>query len=82
MLGFMRDNTEVGYYDVAIKIKVILVNIVTSLGAVLLPRTSYYVEMKMEREFRPMLTEKIISESLRTGLRKKLIFPIRRSTHG
>ena len=51
MLGFMRDNTEVGYYDVAIKIKVILVNIVTSLGAVLLPRTSYYVEMKMEREF-------------------------------
>ncbi len=52
MLGFMRDNTEVGYYDVAIKIKVILVNIVTSLGAVLLPRTSYYVEMKMEREFR------------------------------
>ena len=38
--------------------------------------------MKMEREFRPMLTEKIISESLRTGLRKKLIFPIRRSTHG
>ena len=36
----------------AIKIKVILVNIVTSLGAVLLPRTSYYVEMKMEREFR------------------------------
>ena len=38
--------------------------------------------MKMEREFRPMLTEKIISESLRTGLRKKLIFLIRRSTHG
>ena len=52
MLGFMKDNTEVGYYDVAIKIKVILVNIVTSLGAVLLPRTSYYVEMKMEKEFR------------------------------
>ena len=51
MLGFMRDNTEVGYYDVAIKIKVILVNVVTSLGAVLLPRTSYYVEKKMEKEF-------------------------------
>lgn len=29
-----------------------------------------------------IVTEKIISESLRTGLRKKLIFPIRRSTHG
>lgn len=52
MLGFLRDSQEVGYYDVAIKIKVILVNIVTSLGAVLLPRTSYYVEQKMEQEFR------------------------------
>lgn len=52
MLGFMRDNAEVGYYDVAVKIKVILVNVVTSLGAVLLPRTSYYVEMKMDKEFR------------------------------
>ena len=51
MLGFMRDDTEVGYYDVAIKIKVILVNVVTSLGAVLLPRTSYYIEKKMEKEF-------------------------------
>lgn len=51
MLGFMRDDTEVGYYDVAIKIKVILVNVVTSLGAVLLPRTSYYIEKKLEKEF-------------------------------
>lgn len=51
MLGFMRDNAEVGYYDAAIKVKVILVNVVTSLGAVLLPRTSYYIEMKMEKEF-------------------------------
>lgn len=51
MLGFMKNDTEVGYYDVAIKIKVILVNVVTSLGAVLLPRTSYYVEKKMNKEF-------------------------------
>lgn len=51
MLGFMKNDTEVGYYDVAIKIKVILVNVVTSLGAVLLPRTSYYVEKKMNEEF-------------------------------
>jgi O-antigen/teichoic acid export membrane protein len=51
MLGFIRDDAEVGYYDVAIKIKVILVNIVTSLGTVLLPRTSYYVEQKRMKEF-------------------------------
>lgn len=51
MLGFMKGDIEVGYYDVAIKIKVILVNLVTSLGVVLLPRISYYVEKKMEKEF-------------------------------
>ena len=51
MLGFLKGDTEVGYYDMAIKIKVILVNMVTSLGAVLLPRTSYYIEKKMKREF-------------------------------
>ena len=44
MLGFMKSNTEVGYYNAAVKIKTILVSIVTSLGAVLLPRASYYVE--------------------------------------
>ena len=44
MLGFMKSDTDVGYYNVAVKIKSILISIVTSLGAVLLPRASYYVE--------------------------------------
>ena len=44
MLGFMATDADVGYYNAAVKIKTILVSIVTSLGAVLLPRASYYVE--------------------------------------
>ena len=44
MLWFMTSDTDVGYYDAAVKIKAILVGVVTSLGAVLLPRASYYVE--------------------------------------
>lgn len=44
ILGFMTNATEVGYYDAAIKIKRIFVSIITSLGVVLLPRASYYVE--------------------------------------
>jgi O-antigen/teichoic acid export membrane protein len=44
MLGFMKTDADVGYYNAAVKIKSILVSIVTSLGAVLLPRASYYVE--------------------------------------
>jgi O-antigen/teichoic acid export membrane protein len=47
MLGFMTMDTEVGYYNVAIKIKSILASLVTSLGSVLLPRASYYVENGM-----------------------------------
>lgn len=41
MLGFMISEEEVGYYSVAIKVKTILVSVVTAIGAVLLPRMSY-----------------------------------------
>ena len=44
MLGFMATDVDVGYYNAAVKIKQILVSLVTSLGAVLLPRASYYIE--------------------------------------
>lgn len=52
MLGFMTTDEDVGYYNAAVKIKTILVSIVTSLGTVLLPRASYYVEHGQMAEFR------------------------------
>lgn len=52
MLGFMDDAGAVGYYNAAVRIKSILVSIVTSLGAVLLPRASYYVQNGQMEEFR------------------------------
>lgn len=51
MLGFMKTDTDVGYYNAAVRIKTILVSIVTSLGVVLLPRAAYYIEHKMIDEF-------------------------------
>ena len=51
MLKFMTNDNEAGLYDAAIKIKNSLMSIVTSLGAVLLPRVSYYIENKMMDEF-------------------------------
>ena len=51
MLGFMSSDTDVGYYNAAIKIKVILVSIVTSLGTVLLPRASYYIQKGEIKQF-------------------------------
>lgn len=51
MLGFINGDAEVGFYNAAVKIKSILVCVVTSLGTVLLPRASYYIEHKMLDEF-------------------------------
>ena len=44
MLGFMQTDSDVGLYNAAIKIKNVLISFVTSLGAVLLPRATKYVE--------------------------------------
>lgn len=52
MLGFMTNDETVGYYNAAVRIKSILVSIVTSLGTVLLPRASYYVEHGQMDAFR------------------------------
>ncbi len=52
LLGIIKTDTDVGYYHAAIRIKSILISIVTSLGTVLLPRVSYYVEMGRMEEFR------------------------------
>ncbi len=52
MLGFMKGDESVGYYTVAIKIKTILVSVITSLGTVLLPRISFYMEKGMGEEFK------------------------------
>lgn len=60
MLGFMISEKEVGYYDAAVRIKSILVSIVTSLGTVLLPRASYYVEKGEMEEFKRIM-EKALS---------------------
>ena len=43
MLGFMTRNTVVGYYNSAVKVKTVLVSLITALGAVALPRISYYL---------------------------------------
>lgn len=51
MLGFMKGDMEVGYYSAAVKVKSLLVSLVTALSAVLLPRVSYFIENNMQEEF-------------------------------
>lgn len=52
MLGFMTTDADVGLYGAAVKIKTVLISVVTSLGTVLLPRASYYIEQGNIEEFR------------------------------
>jgi len=51
ILGLLKTNVDVGLYDSAMKIRNILVSVVTALGAVLLPRASYYVKQGLFEEF-------------------------------
>ena len=54
MLGFMKTDVDVGLYAAAVKVKTILTSLVTSLGAVLLPRLSYYI-MEGKKEFQGLI---------------------------
>lgn len=60
MLGFMKSDEVVGYYDAAVKIRQVLLSIVTALGAVLLPRVSYYIQ-KGEKEAFKRVTNKAMN---------------------
>lgn len=51
MLGKLCNATEVGYYSIVVKMRSLLLSIVTSLGGVLLPRMSYYIKNDLNSEF-------------------------------
>lgn len=55
VLGLLSSTEQVGYYNAAMRVKGILFTLITSLGIVLLPRLSYYVENNMEAEFHSAL---------------------------
>lgn len=59
MLGFMKGDKAVGYYNAAVKIKTILLSLVTSLGNVLLPRMSYYAKKGLKRNFIDMMQKSL-----------------------
>lgn len=54
MLGFLTDNTSVGYYAAASKMSRIMVALVSSLGTVLLPRLSHLAGNCQEDEFKSL----------------------------
>lgn len=59
MLGFIKTDVDVGYYNAAVKIKNMLLSIVTSLGAVLLPRVTAYLEKQENEKFKNLSVKAI-----------------------
>lgn len=57
MLGFMKGDHEVGIYNAGVKVKTVLVTCVTSLGTVLLPRLSYYIQKDNKAEFQRIVVK-------------------------
>lgn len=51
LLGFLSDDTHVGYYGAAARIVRIVVYCITAIGAVVIPRYSYYIEKRMHEEY-------------------------------
>lgn len=51
MLGFLKNSISVGYYTAATKVSHLLVTVITSFGAVLLPRSSNLVKQNRFDEF-------------------------------
>lgn len=59
MLGFMRDYTDVGYYNCATHLSKALIPIVTSLSAVMLPRITQYKNQKKWEEISVMVNKSV-----------------------
>lgn len=55
MLKFISGDAMTGYYNAAVKIKSVLMSIVTALSGVMIPRMSYYIYNKMFREFKAIV---------------------------
>lgn len=73
MLGFMLGDESVGYYNAAINIKNVLVSLVTSLGVVLLPRLSVYIQQQKQEEFKA-LTSKALTFVIFSSLPLTIFF--------
>ncbi len=50
MLGFLSNDTQVGFYTAATKLSRIVISVITSITGVLLPRFSYYAVTKQNDE--------------------------------
>lgn len=51
MIGFLSNNSEIGFYTTAVKIKNLLVGVITVVSSVLLPRATYLLKHDQQDDF-------------------------------
>lgn len=59
MLGFLTSKTIVGYYNASVKFKNVLVSVITALGAVALPRATYYLSNNDDENFTNLIRKSL-----------------------
>lgn len=79
MLGFLSNNRQVAFYDLSTKVKLVLAQIISALGPVVLPRVSYYLS-KNDKEAFYSIIKKSLQFVLITGLPVTVYFIIMASS--
>lgn len=59
MLGFVTGDTQVGIYNVAHKLRQVILSLVSTAGTVLIPRLSYYITNNKKEEFNALIVKTI-----------------------
>lgn len=75
MLGFLSNNSQVGYYSAALKIRMVLATVVTALSTVVLPRLSYYAANGLDKDFHNLI-KKSLNFTLVTAIPFTLFFTV------
>ena len=57
MLGFLSDNTQVGYYTAGSKLSYIILSVVTSMTTVLIPHVSNMIQVHDAEKFKQLITK-------------------------
>ena len=57
MLGFLSDNTQVGYYTAGSKLSNIILSVVTSMATVLIPHVSNMIQVHDAEKFKQLITK-------------------------
>lgn len=64
MLGFLANDRAVGLYETGVKINKMSITLITSVGVVIMPRLSYYIEKRQSDKFQNLVKKAFNIEAM------------------